>query len=288
MNTRKNILLKKLCERATKDFERTLKFGAKERFINVWAPNRIKMLSIIIPTFNEGKYLPLLLDSIRPQDYTNYEIIVADAHSKDSTRKIARKYGCKVINGGLPAKGRNNGARHAKGELLLFLDADVILPPGFLKENIACFKEKKLVCAGVYSRPLSNLLADKLLFLFSNFANITLKKVQPTGIGWCTFITKRIFKEVGGYDEELLLGEDINLTKKTKKYHAFDILRKKSVYVSVRRMEKEGRLHYFLQCIKTTKNDFTGKRMTIKNKEVEYKFGGYEKLKVHAPPTKFK
>ena len=92
------------------------------------------MLSIIIPTKNEEYYLPKLLESIKRQDYKNYEIIVADAGSKDKTRDVARKSGCKVVKGGLPSIGRNNGAKYAKGELLLFLDADTVLPENFLKD----------------------------------------------------------------------------------------------------------------------------------------------------------
>ena len=74
-------------------------------------------LSIIIPTYNEEEYLHKLLDSIKSQSFSDYEIIVADANSKDNTREIAISYGCKVVNGGLPAIGRNNGAKVAEGRL---------------------------------------------------------------------------------------------------------------------------------------------------------------------------
>ena len=82
------------------------------------------MISIVIPAYNEERYLPILLDCIKKQTYKNHEIIVADANSTDSTRQIAKKYGCKVVKGGMPGIGRNNGAKAAKGEMLLFLDAD--------------------------------------------------------------------------------------------------------------------------------------------------------------------
>ena len=52
------------------------------------------IISIIIPTYNEEEYLPVLLDSIKKQSYTDYEIIVADANSTDRTREIAEEYGC--------------------------------------------------------------------------------------------------------------------------------------------------------------------------------------------------
>ena len=80
------------------------------------------MLSIIIITKNEEKCLPRLLESIKRQNFRDYEIIVSDAQSTDRTREIALAYGCKIVEGGLPSVGRNNGARVAKGEILLFLE----------------------------------------------------------------------------------------------------------------------------------------------------------------------
>ena len=86
------------------------------------------MLSIVIPTYNEEEYLPRLLASIRSQRFEGYEIVVADARSTDRTRQIAERFGARVVEGGMPGPGRNLGAVAAKGDLLLFLDADVILP----------------------------------------------------------------------------------------------------------------------------------------------------------------
>src|SRR5271165_4985787 len=94
------------------------------------------MLSIVIPTFNEEDCLPLLLESIRTQSFSDYEIIIADNNSTDDTLLIARQYGATITTGGLPGAGRNAGASFATGELILFLDADVILPADFLKDIV--------------------------------------------------------------------------------------------------------------------------------------------------------
>ena len=94
------------------------------------------MISIIIPTLNEEKYLPLLLASIKNQAFKEYEIILADAGSKDRTVEIAKQYGCRIIPGGSPSKGRNEGAKVAKGELLFFIDADAVLPPKFFEKSL--------------------------------------------------------------------------------------------------------------------------------------------------------
>jgi glycosyltransferase involved in cell wall biosynthesis len=120
-------------------------------------------LSIIIPTYNEEKYLPKLLYSIKEQDFKDYEIIVADAGSKDATRDIASSNGCKVISGGLPAIGRNNGAESAEGDYLLFLDSDVVLSSGYLRSAIEEFEEKDLGIAITQILPLSDKNVDKAL-----------------------------------------------------------------------------------------------------------------------------
>ena len=78
------------------------------------------MLSIIIPTLNEEKLLSLLLKEIKKQNFLDYEIIVADANSGDKTVEIAKSFGCKIVKGGLPPKGRNEGAK-SLGEMYFYL-----------------------------------------------------------------------------------------------------------------------------------------------------------------------
>lgn len=102
------------------------------------------ILSIIIPTYNEEEYLPILLESIKTQNFTDYEIIVADANSTDKTCEIAQKYDCIIVEGGMPAVGRNNGANIAKGEYLLFLDSDLKLTDDYLRKVIYEFKMERL------------------------------------------------------------------------------------------------------------------------------------------------
>ena len=101
-------------------------------------------ISIIIPTYNEEEYLPKLLESIKSQDFNDYEVIVADAQSNDNTRKIAEEYGCVVVEGGLPGPGRNRGAEVAQGEMLLFLDSDLELTENYLKNVVEEFESDDL------------------------------------------------------------------------------------------------------------------------------------------------
>jgi len=114
-------------------------------------------LSIIIPTLNEEDYLSLLLESIKKQDFRDYEIIIADAGSKDRTIEIAKSYGSRITSGGLPAKGRNQGAKIAKGSIFLFIDADIIsLPPQFLDKILEEFKNRNLDIVSFPIYPVKN------------------------------------------------------------------------------------------------------------------------------------
>ncbi len=164
------------------------------------------MLSIIIPTLNEEKYLPLLLESIKGQNFKGeYEVIVADADSKDKTIEIAKNYGCKIIPGGLPAKGRNEGAKEAKGDLLLFLDADVILPGDFLEKSIKEFQERKLAAASFTLTPRGKKIFKILFNIFYNFPIIVLEKFLPHG-AMAILVKKNIHKRLGGFDEKIFAG----------------------------------------------------------------------------------
>ncbi len=92
------------------------------------------MVSIVIPTYNEERFLPRLLGSIEKQEFKDYEVIVADNHSRDATVEIALSHRARVVEDSLPAVARNRGAKVARGEYLLFLDADTVVPEGFLKK----------------------------------------------------------------------------------------------------------------------------------------------------------
>ena len=122
------------------------------------------ILSIIIPTYNEEEYLPNLLESIEKQSFTDYEIIIADANSTDRTREIAEEHGCTIVEGGLPGVGRNNGAKVAKGEYLLFLDSDLELTDDYLRNVLYEFRMEKLGIAITQMHPLSSKIEDKLFF----------------------------------------------------------------------------------------------------------------------------
>jgi len=203
------------------------------------------MLSIIIPTKNEEKYLPKLLDSIKAQNFKNLEVIVADADSTDKTRKIAKNYCCKIVNGGYPGTGRNQGAKYSKGQNLLFIDSDIVLPKHFLKDSIKELNERGLDVAGTLQSPIStgNKFKDLIYTFFYEIANKWMKITQNTkkpSMQVCMFAKKEIHEKIRGFDETLIFGEDSDYARRARKIGKFGILESKKVMISPRRFEKEG------------------------------------------------
>ena len=206
------------------------------------------MISVVIPTKNESFFLPELLASLKKQKIL-MQIIVADAFSTDGTVKIARRFGAKVVDGGMPSVGRNNGAKTAKGDILVFLDADVILPDGFLKKNIDEFKRRNLDFATTFVKPRSERLDDRWIHKLWNIVYLILARFSPFGCGFHIIVKKDIWDKTR-FDASVVLGEDFDFTTRASKAGArFGVLRSVPILVSVRRLDKEGRLGFILKVI---------------------------------------
>lgn len=229
------------------------------------------ILSIIIPTYNEEEYLPILLDSIKSQSFDDYEIIVADANSTDKTREIAESYGCIVVDGGLPAVGRNNGAKIAKGDYLLFLDSDLELTEDYLRNALYEFRMERLGIAITQMTPMSNKIEDKIFHDFANYFMISVEKIKPHGAGCYGIIArKELHDRCNGFDEDLTFGEDTDYIERLAKIEPFKVLRNAKIGVSTRRLEEEGIETLIRQYGRSTVNDFLGKRTTAE--ELDYNF----------------
>lgn len=169
-------------------------------------------ISVIIPTLNESKNLKATL--VSTQISTNVEVIVVDGGSDDNTVDIAESLGVKVISGYKNrARQMNAGAKNAKGDILLFLHADTLLPANF-DGMIRTAMQQPSTIAGAFA-------------LRINAANIGLRLVE-WGVKWrsrlfkmpygdqAIFITRDKFDDIGGFPE-LPIMEDFELIRKLKK-----------------------------------------------------------------------
>jgi glycosyltransferase involved in cell wall biosynthesis len=199
------------------------------------------MLSIIVPTYNEEDFLPRLLASIEAQDFIDREVIVADNRSRDRTRAIARARGARVVPGGTPAVGRNRGAREARGEYLMFLDADVVLPEGFLTRIVHRFDEEFVDVCIPWIRPIDGTKAIyRTIYQFSNTFYKLMEVLQPQGLGVCILVTRRLHERIGGFLETKRVSEDFDYISRAAKVGRFRVFPGVHVYHSVRRYVAEG------------------------------------------------
>ncbi|NMB67086.1 glycosyltransferase [Candidatus Woesearchaeota archaeon] len=214
-------------------------------------------ISIIIPTKDEEKNLNFLLSDITNQSWNNlsYELIVADANSKDKTLKIAKKFNANIVQGGIPSIGRNNGAKIAKGKILFFLDADVrIKNKNFFYKSYKEFLKKRLDCSVIDNYPIipkginnSKKALIKFIFDFSNlFIRLSQKSKNPRANGTCIIFKKEVFSKLKGFNKKIYFGEDSEIVKRAvKKGYKFSVLNKKLyIHTSIRRVLKKGVLKY--------------------------------------------
>ena len=231
--------------------------------------------TIVIPAYNEQKTLPALLRDIAAQRGADPKVILADAESTDRTRQIARARGATVVDGGLPAAGRNAGAREADADILVFLDADVRIPKRFIRTVCDTMERRDLVAATCLMKPLSRLSTDRIIH---NFANLFMRLTQyndPNAPGYCIAIRRDVFERIGGFDESLKVAEDHDLVKRAAEHGRFRVLTDTHVRVDVRRFKKEGRIGYSLKAIKVSLHRALVGEIREGDDVVDYEFGDY-------------
>jgi len=176
------------------------------------------MISIIIPTYNEEKYPPKLLDTIKGQTYKNYEVIVADANSKDKTKEIAKEYGYKVVNG--------------------VLDANVQLPRDFLLKAINEFKSRDIGALGTSFIPNENNFIYRLFSYITQIGFFIGQFFSPLA-AYAIMVSKEMHDKIGGFIEKPIMGKD-HLYVKKHKIKKVRVLKNPKIIASMRRFESEG------------------------------------------------
>ncbi|MBI2576119.1 glycosyltransferase [Candidatus Woesearchaeota archaeon] len=198
------------------------------------------MLSIIIPARNEEHYLPKLLESLRRQTFKDFEVIVADCHSQDKTKEIARKFGCKITKGGLPAEGRANGAKAARGDRFFFIDADCELGNDFLEKTIHEFNRRTLDVAACLIVPLEKSVAGSSLFFLYNAWVIIVQRIAPHAAGCAILCKRQVYDSCGGFRPSIKMYEEHDFVMRARKHGKFRVLYSRRMRTSLRRFKRDG------------------------------------------------
>ncbi len=197
-------------------------------------------ISVILPAVNEEGFIGRAITSIKNQNYDNVEIIVSTNGSTDGTAAISQKLGAEVVSNPKKAgasKARNDGANHATGDILVFLDADSFIGPNTL-ERIA-----KKSGANTFGTVLG--WPDESSPIFGTYfwgKNVFHRLGLYKGaLGGLMFFNKDLFKKIAGYDENLIVDEIYDISRRAREQGGkYALVTKANAYTSLRRFKKLG------------------------------------------------
>lgn len=193
-------------------------------------------LSIIIPAHDEAPLIGATLDALARATAwlgDGVETIVVDDASSDGTGTIARQHGARVLRVEVRqiAAARNAGAAIARGDRLLFVDADTLANPAVVKALMAAM-DRGAAGGGVAVRFMRPLPLHMRVFESVSIVLFRLAGITP---GCFLFCTRLAFDRVGGFDERLYVTEDVRFGRTLRQTGKVVILRE-AVYSSARKM----------------------------------------------------
>ncbi len=204
--------------------------------------------SVVIPAYNEAKYIERTLSALKNQTFKDFEIIVKDGKSQDQTVKIGRKYTKKVVSqkDTSAADARNQGAQHATGQILVFLDADTALPPKTLAHFSELMKNEDIVGVSCRKVPQSNSTLDRIMYEFVNISTYISSVLRLGGAhGNLMLIRRNAFEQVGGFNPNIIVAEEQDLVRRATKLGKYKFLLDYSVLENPRRVQTWGRLRVY-------------------------------------------
>lgn len=204
--------------------------------------------SVVIPAYNEAKYIGATLSALKNQTFKDFEVIVKDGKSQDQTVKIAKKFTKKVISlkDSSAADARNQGAHHATGEILVFMDADTLLLPETFAHFSQLMKNEDVVGVSCRKVPQSNSALDRVMYEFVNLSTFVSSIMRLGGAhGNLMLIRRRVFEQVGGFNPKIIVAEEQDLVRRASKFGRYVFLLDHCVLENPRRLQNWGRLRVY-------------------------------------------
>ncbi len=237
--------------------------------------------SVVIPTLNEEQFLPLILRDLVRQKEHDFEVVIVDGMSEDKTKQIAHEFSQSLdirffeVEKRNVSLQRNKGATEARGEYIIFLDADARIFTAFIKKlHIFIHKNKGLVFVPAIAPDEIN-SQTKVVFNFANFIIEMSQGVgRPFSSGGSMIFEKHFFHLIGGFSDKVYMSEDHQIIQTAYKYGVrARFMRNIKVKMSLRRMKKQGELKLFYQYLLTAAQYLL--KGKIDRKIIEYQMGGH-------------
>lgn len=204
------------------------------------------LISVVIPAYNEEKYLSSCLESLERQTFPKqkYEVIVVDNNSGDKTAEIAKKFGTRVVGCQVQgvAAARAAGSEAAYGEIIAGIDADTLASPNWLEKINSHFqKDPSLIglTGSVYLAKTNFVFSLVSHFTYEVFQRFNFAIGKPTFSGFNFAVRADAYKHVGGFDPTLPSAEDLDLSFKLAKIGKVAYFTDVVVYTSARRIKKD-------------------------------------------------
>ena len=236
--------------------------------------------SIIIPALNEEKYLPLLLSDLSQQTYQNFEVIIVDGQSNDKTIAKSQQFASKLPSLKIliskiknVSVQRNLGADKAKGEYLVFNDADNRLPTYFLEGlhyRLITSSTDLFTC---WTLPDTDKSSDKNISTYYNILIETTQLInQPSAFGALIGCRHSIFGHIR-FKPEIGFAEDAQFVRDgCEKGYIYTIFRDPKYIYSLRRFRQHGTIKTLQKYAMLNLKFFTKQKV---NQKTEYPMGGH-------------
>lgn len=203
-------------------------------------------ISVVIPAYNEEKLIARCLQSLKEQTYNkdNFEVIIVDNGSSDTTVKVAKSFGVKVYtykDHRNPSAARGFGITKVKSKIIAFTDADSVVTSGWLKTIDKLLYNQELVCIGGRVLPDKKTSWIKAVFsLYDVFFGLSNAIGKPIMGGYNMAMQKDSYEQVGGLDGNLRSGDDFDLVARLREKYGYKKVRyipDLVVYTSIRKQE---------------------------------------------------
>lgn len=225
--------------------------------------------AVVIPTLNEEKRIPHLLNDLGQQSFKDFEVVVVDGGSTDTTQKIVRRYGAKLIISDKKnvSYQRNLGAKKSFSDWVVFMDADNRIPKTYLGKIKKYLDTENPDFLSTWMRPDGTSRRDKMTATVMNiFMDINKGTKKPYVLESMLIAKKENFLKLKGFNPNIPWreGEEL-LEKAVKKGMRYDFIKYPRYVYSFRRIKKVGTLKMVqemsqMEIIKALKGNLTKKQ----------------------------